>query len=279
MLSNTFKPFHINATFEDLEGNDGIGRYIFLPGSDGRAQEIANYFDKVTVKRHQREHNLYLGTIKSNGRKIDVAAIPTGMGCPSTEIIVHELYNLGAKRFLRVGTAGTLQPSLVNVGSIVNVQAAVRDDGTSRHYSPIEIPAIASLEFITSILVAGEHLNLAQEIHTGVVHCKSSLYARELAAGPQSLENQTYLNLLAQSGVLATEMETATLFIQSQLYNYQLMQEGDTPAFRVLAGAILAVIGTQDHFEVSELSSTAKLSAVELAIETVKVLATQEQVV
>lgn len=271
-----YKPHHINATEEDLAGNEGIGRYVFLPGSEGRARDIADHFEKVTVKEHERGQHLYLGTIKSEGKKIDVAAIASGMGCPSTEIYVHELFNLGVKRFLRVGTAGTLQPSIVNVGSIVNVQASVRDEGTSLNYAPLELPAIASIELVTSVLVAAEKLNLSEEIHTGIVQCKGSLYARELSAGPRAAENQSYLNLLAQSGVLATEMETATLFIQSQLYNYQLMQEGDLPQHRVLAGAILAIIGTTDHLGTTSLATHAIQDSVELALETIKILATQE---
>lgn len=276
MLTQIFTPHHINATAEDLEGNNGIGRYIFLPGSDGRAQEIANHFSNLTVKHHHREHNLYLGTLKSDGKKIDVAAIASGMGCSSMEIILHELFNLGAKRFLRVGTAGTLQPNFVPVGSLVNVQASVRDDGTTRHYAPIELPAIASLELVTAILVAAEKMKLGEELHTGIVHCKSSLYARQLAAGPRAPENQQYLSLLAQSGVLATEMETAALFIQTQLYNYQLMQAGDTPKNRVLAGAVLAIIGTIDYLTNSPLATSAIQDSIALALETVKILATQE---
>jgi len=275
--SGLYKPAHVNATEHDLAGNEGIGRYVLLPGSDGRAKQIAEHFENVTVKQHERGHDLYLGTLTNDhGKKIDVAAIASGMGCPSAEIIVHELFHLGAKRLLRVGTAGTLQPSIVNVGSLVNVQASVRDDGTSLNYAPIELPAIASIEFITSILVAAEKLNLSQEIHTGIVHCKSSLYAREFSAGPRSPENQAYVNLLTQSGVLATEMETATLFIQSQLYNYQLMQAGDLPQNRVLAGAILAIIAATDNMEPLPMAAHAVLDSIELGLETVRILATQE---
>lgn len=276
MFETFHKPFHINASSADLEGNNGIGRYILLPGSDGRAQEIADHFDRVTVKQHQRGHHLYLGSIKCDGKTIDVAAISSGMGCPSTEIIVHELFHMGAKRFLRVGTAGTLQPSLLKTGSLVNVQASVRDESTTRHYAPIELPAIASLEYVTSILVAAEKLNIADELQTGVVHCKSSLYAREMAAGPRAPENQAYLNLLSQSGVLATEMETAAIFIQTQLYNYQLSQQGEGSQYRVLSGAILAIIGTTDHMEDSPAASAAIHDSIELGLETVKILATQE---
>ena len=41
---------HINATEADFKGNQGIGRYILLPGSDGRAKEIATHFDDLEIK-------------------------------------------------------------------------------------------------------------------------------------------------------------------------------------------------------------------------------------
>lgn len=276
MHNQFFVPHHMTASSHDLDGNHGIGRYIFLPGSDGRAQDIAANFENVEVKLHPRGHNVYLGTLNSGGHKIDVASVASGMGCPSTEIIVHELYNLGVKRFLRVGTSGTLQPGFVKVGDIINVQASVRDEDTTRHYAPVEVPAIASLEYISSCVLGAAHLDLSNILHTGIVHCKSSLYARELAAGPRASENQSYLNLLAESGVLATEMETATLFIQTQLYNYLAIQQGNSLQNRVLAGAILGIIGTIDHFQDSKEAESAVTNSIQLAIETVKILAAQE---
>src|SRR5476651_2489588 len=135
MFKRPFKPEHINATAEDFAGNHGIGRYILLPGSDGRAKEIAQHFDNLVTKSHHRAHNVYLGTLSCDGKIIDVATVSTGMGCPSMEIILHELFHLGAKRFLRVGTAGSLQP-WIKIGSIVNALASVRDENTSTRYLP-----------------------------------------------------------------------------------------------------------------------------------------------
>ncbi len=272
-----FTPEHMDATADDLAGNDGIGRYVLLPGSDGRAKHIAQHFKNSSVKKHERGHHLYLGTLSDGNKKIDVATISSGMGCPSMEIILHELYHLGAKRFLRVGTAGTLQPDWIRTGSIVNVQASVRDDGTSQHYAPVEVPAIASLEFISSIVLAAGKLNF-DNVFTGTVHCKSSLYAREMSAGPRTSENQAYLKLLAESGVLATEMETATLFIQSQLYNHQSMQQTHSHQNHVLAGAILAIVGPHGRFETSPAGDLAIQHSIELALETIKILASQELV-
>lgn len=277
-MSRDFKPHHINATSEHFEGNDGIGRYIIIPGSDGRAQTIAEQFDNVTHHLHPRGHNLYLGTISNGKHSIDVATISSGMGCPSMEIILHELYHLGAKRFLRVGTAGSLQPKLVPVGDLVNVQASVRDEDTSTGYMPLEVPAIASIEMINAISQAAKNCSLAKKVHTGTIHCKSSLYAREFGAGPRAAENEAYLRLLTDAGILASEMETAGLFIQCQLYNYNEMMKHKTARHRVLAGAILAIITTPpyDFNKHAEKANIATEESISLALETIKVLASEE---
>ncbi|MDR3492473.1 MAG: nucleoside phosphorylase [Gammaproteobacteria bacterium] len=274
MFKKHFKAEHLNATEDDLQGNEEIGRYILLPGSDGRAQEIADHFENVTVKSHSRGHNLYLGTLSCVGHPIDVAVVSTGMGCPSTEIILHELFHLGAKRFLRIGSAGSLQPNLVKVGDLINAQASVRDGSTACHYAPIEFPAIASLELTSSILLAAAKLGLSDQLHTGILHCKSSLYSREFGANPLSNDNKAYIDLLIRAGVLASEMETATLFVQSQIYNHQLKSRNGSPQQCVLSGAILDVVGDLQHYDQSKKMPT----SIELAIETIKTLATQELV-
>lgn len=273
-----FTPHHVNATVDDLLGNNGIGRYILLPGSDGRAKEISLYFNKLIVKPHPRGHHLYLGAIDCEGKSIDVAAIASGMGCPSMEIILHELFQLGGKRFLRVGTAGSLQPDFVKLGDMVNAQASVRDEHTTTDYVPITVPAISSLEFNLAILLAAKKLKLSERVHTGIVHCKSSFYAREFGAGPKAEQNKAYINLLTQCGVLATEMETSALFIQSQLYNYQLMQEGKGPKFHVLSGAILGVLSVPPNQFAGSLEEAATVkNMINLALETIKTLSATDQ--
>lgn len=277
MNLSTYTPHHINATPEDFIGNNGIGRYVFLPGSDGRAKEISRYFDDLVIKEHARGHHLYLGVIKNGQSKIDVAVISSGMGCPSLEIILHELFHLGAKRFLRVGTAGSLQQQTIKIGDLVNAQASVRDETTTTDYVPIAVPAIASYEFVSAITASAKKINPAKEIATGLVHCKSSFYAREFGVGPNHVSNKAYLNLLTQCGVLASEMETATLFIQSQLYNHQLSEQGQGPAYRVLAGAVLGILAMPpQHFANATESAATAERLIKVALETIRILAKME---
>lgn len=278
MNEKDFVAEHLNATMEDLAGNDGIGRYILLPGSDGRAKVIAERFNDVHVKSHSRSHNLYLGTLSHEGKSIDVATVASGMGCPSMEIILHELYHLGAKRFLRIGTAGSLQPYKVKLGDLINVQASVRDENTTTNYIPSEVPAVASVKFTSAIFHTAERLNLLDKIHTGIVHCKGSLYAREFSAGPRSIENKAYMDLLSRYGVLASEMETAALFIQSQLYNYEANKAGNSPQHRVLAGAILSIITMGDQFTHGKTVDEVLENSITLGIETIKTLFSEEKV-
>jgi len=278
MNKKNFVPHHINAATEDLAGNNGIGRYILLPGSDGRAKEISQYFDNLTVKSHSRGHHLYLGTLTHEGKKIDVATISSGMGCASMEIILHELFHLGGKRFLRIGTAGSLQPNLVKLGDMVIAQASVRDEHTSTDYFPLCIPAVASFDFTAALSLAAKKPGMAGQIYIGTVHCKSSLYAREFGSGPQAEINQAYIKLLTQCGVLASEMETSALFIQSQLYNYQLMQQGSGAAHRVLSAAILGIISDQSaQFASSSEEMMISKKVTELALEAIRFLHSSEQ--
>lgn len=272
-----FQPRHINANTQDLAGNNGIGRYILLPGSDGRAQVIAEHFDNVTIKKHSRGHHLYLGQITYKDQTIDVATIASGMGCGSMEIILHELFHLGANRFLRLGTCGSLQANEVSIGDLVNVQAAVRDEGTTLDYAPKEIPAIPSYEMLSSVMLAYSQLTdtITTTLHTGIAHCKSSFYAREFFSGPQGNSHREYNKILQACGVLATEMETAALFIQSQYYNQLQRKRGFGPRYRVYSGAILGVIAVPnvDHANAKEEAQTIT-HVINLGLHTVKVMAT-----
>ncbi len=276
MFKRHFKPQYLNSISDDFAGNNGIGCYVLLPNSDAHARQIADQFSDLTIKSHPHWHNLYLGNINADNQKIDVAVISTGMGCASIEIILHELFHLGAKRFLRIGTAGSLQPRFVKPGDFINAQAAIRDQSNAIHYVPIEYPAVASLEFTSSILLAAETLNLSEQLHTGIVHCKNSAYARELSPGPKAEENKSYMDVLTHAGALATEMETSTFFIQSQIYNHKLRSNGLSPEDCVLAGAILGINYVMDNYNHSEKDDSITAALAEIALESIKILATQE---
>jgi uridine phosphorylase len=267
MNTTGFKSHHMSITAGDTVGNNGVGRYILLPGSDGRAAAIADNFTNRQVKEHPRRHNFYTGTLDVDGIPADVAVVATGMGCPSVDIVVSELINLGARRLLRVGTAGSLQPGRIPIGSIVVGSAAVRDEGTTRHYMPLEVPAIASAWMVDAANRACVTCGVERSF-TGIVHTKDSLFARELEAGPLLAENERFMQLLRASGVLASEMETAMLFTLAQIYTQELIASGEKT--EVEAGTILGIIGDETAFgDDDQVAQTTEL-AVRVGLETVR---------
>jgi uridine phosphorylase len=272
-----FVPHHLNATEDELSGNGGLGRYLFLPGSDARAELISQRFADRKVSKHPRGHNLYTGTVERDGQTFEVGSISTGMGCPSLDIVVNELFALGGRRFLRVGTSGSLQPERVKTGDVVVATASVRDEHTSRNYVPVEVPAVASLEFTLAAKRAVDALGLGGHAHFGTVHCKDSLFAREFGQGPMASMNREYMSLLEGAGTLASEMESSQLFVLAAVFNQRLAGEGTGPRCRALAGTVLAVIGDDSPFARDVAAKDAVKEAIDLSLETVIQLALQER--
>jgi purine-nucleoside phosphorylase len=126
---------------------------------------------------------------------------------------------------------------------------------------------MASLEFTSSIMLAAERMGFDGRLHTGVVQCKSSLYAKG---------NEVHLEKLQTAGVLAADMETSAIYILSQIYNHELQLQGNSPAHRVLSGAILNVVANGEGFEDSAKVKKSLKNSIELSLETVKTLALQE---
>lgn len=259
-----FVPQHITAEPADFEGNRGRGRHLLLPGSPGRAAAIAERFGGATVKTHRRGHDLHLGTVAGPDGPVDVGCIATGMGGPSVEIIVTELLELGARSLLRVGTAGSLQ-TRVAIGDVVIATAAVRDESAGDDYLPREIPALASLSMVDRLRAASGRLGMDGRTHCGVVHSKSTLYAREFGRGPLADEHVKHKALLRAGGVLASEMECATLLVMGMAADQaaQLRQ----PPQRVEVGAALAIIGgADDGFAEGDVVPATVDATIELAL-------------
>ena len=155
-----------------------------------------------------------------------------GIGGPSTAIAVEELAQLGIKTMIRVGTSGGMQQQ-VRAGDAVIVQAAIRQDGTSREYLPIEYPAVADFDVTAALKQAA--LRLGQPHHVGVVQCKDSFYGQHSPQRmPVSYELLSKWDAWIQGGALASEMETAALFTVASV-------------LRVRAGAVMLCIWNQER--------------------------------
>lgn len=200
MLSNELM-YHLNIRPGD------VGRYVLLPGDPGRCEQIAAYLDDPKLVAYNREYKTYTGTLL--GQKVSVTS--TGIGGPSTAIAVEELVKCGADTFIRVGTCGGMNEHVVP-GSLVIATGAIRAEGTSREYLPIEFPAVAD-HTVTCVLEEAAK-SLALPHHIGVVQCKDSFYGQhEPDAQPVADDLHRRWNAWIKGGCLSSEMESSTLFI------------------------------------------------------------------
>ncbi len=269
---------HLEIGPSEIEGNDGLGRYVLLPGSPGRAKRIGTRLLDTVEMPNSRAHNVVLGRLERDGRSVDVAAVPTGMGCPSVDIIVNELIQLGARRFLRVGTTGTLQKGLIG-GDLVVASGAVRDEGTSEAYVPTEVPAVGDPVMVEVICATARRLGLGDRTWCGLVHSKDAFFGREFAQGPDAARNAAYMKQLAASGVVATEMEAAHLFVLGSVFGGPAgsVNAARTRSVPIRCGALMAVIGDLSGFFDPEQAKDAEGAMIDLALEAVLDLAELER--
>lgn len=184
-----------------------VGRYVILPGDPKRCQKIAEYFDDAKLVADSREFVTYTGYL--DGEKVSVTS--TGIGGPSASIAMEELVRCGADTFIRVGTCGGIDLD-VKGGDIVVATGAVRMEGTSREYAPIEYPAVADLDVVNALVASSKELGYTY--HTGVVQCKDAFYGQhEPERMPVSYELMNKWEAWKRMGCKASEMESAALFI------------------------------------------------------------------
>lgn len=195
------RQFHINCKAGD------VGRYCLLPGDPGRCEKIAQYFDNPAHVTTNREYVTYTGTLL--GEKVSVTS--TGIGGPSAAIAMEELAAIGADTFVRVGTCGGIDVN-VQSGDIVVATGAVRFEGTSREYAPIEFPAVSDFGIAAALTDAARAMG--KTCHTGVVQCKDSFYGQHSPSRmPVSYELLNKWEAWKRLGVKASEMESAALFV------------------------------------------------------------------
>ena len=230
-----------------------IGEYVILPGDPKRCEKIAAYFDEPKLIADKREFVTYTGYL--NGVKVSVTS--TGIGGPSASIALEELVKVGGKYFIRVGTSGGMQKE-VKSGDLVIATGAIRMEGTSKEYAPIEFPAVANYDIITALKKSAEKLNIPH--HLGVVQCKDAFYGQHNPEiMPVSYELENKWNAWLRMGTLASEMESAALFIAGQF-------------LKVKVGSIFLVVANQEREKLGLENPVVHDtdSAIKVAIEAVK---------
>lgn len=247
------KQYHIG--FDDSHG----AKYAILPGDPGRVEKIAQYLDNPRFHRQNREYTTWLGEVEGE----TVMVISTGMGGPSTAICVEELYQTGVRNFIRVGTCGGMATQVIG-GDVVIATGAIRMEGTTKEYVPIEFPAVANLDVTNALVRASKDLGVTW--HAGIVQCKDSFYGQHsphrMPAGGELLSKW---DAWCKAGCLASEMESSTLYIVSQILGAR-------------SGCVLSTVWNQEREKqgMSNPHSHDTTAAIKVAIGSVKLLIMEE---
>ena len=247
MLMNNDVMYHIG-----LRPSDAAPAAIIC-GDPGRVEKIARMMDEPQLVASKREYTTW--SAKIDGKRVLV--VSHGIGGPSTAICIEELNMIGVKTLIRVGTCGGMAMD-VKTGDLVIAQAAIRAEGTSREYLPVEFPAAADFSVTCALKNAAD--NSGKPSHVGVVHCKDSFY------GQHSPDRMPVYDQLSSKwkawidgGCLASEMETAAVFTVCQ-------------TLEMKAGAILRAVWNQERVAagITDPDDNDNLSAARCAVEAMK---------
>jgi uridine phosphorylase len=199
-----------------------VARYVLLPGDPARVKVIASLWDESHKVAENRQYVTYTGKVSG----VDISSTSTGIGSPSAAIAVEELARCGADTFIRVGTCGGYQKNQ-KIGDIAIATGAVRWEGTTRQYVPVEYPAISTPEVVMALVEAAEQLGV--DYHVGITKSGDSLYAGMAFGGYQQSWMKNIEADFAMSNVVSAEMEASAIFTLANL-------------FRLRAGSVCSII-------------------------------------
>lgn len=244
------RQYHINLAPGEL------AEYILLVGDPARAHKVSKFFDKIELKRENREFITYTGYVGD----VRLSVMSTGIGTDNIEIVFIESSQITKNpTFIRVGSSGGLQ-EYTKCGDLVISTGSVRFENTSLYFVPEGYPAAAHFEVVQALIEAAERLNVIY--HVGLTVTASGFYGaqgRHVPGFPLRFPNLT--EELAQRNVLNFEMESSALFTLATLRG-------------VRAGMVCAVYANRPRNEFISLTEKPKAEerAIKTGIEAVKIL-------
>ncbi len=215
-------PQNARGRFYHLDCAPGdLAPYIFTCGDPARARKIARLFDRIDLRRHNREFLTYTGTYQ----KIPVSVMATGIGAPATAIAIIEAANcVNPVTFIRLGTCGALQRH-INVGDLVITTAALCREGTTGSYIPPDFIPPADPAIVAALRQAAAALKMPH--HVGLTCTTADFYAGQGRAAPGfPAPDPAFLPNLAQAGVLNLEMEMAVYLALAAASTYKIRAGG-----------------------------------------------------
>lgn len=228
---------HINAD------KSAIADKVLLPGDPLRAQHIAQTFLENPVQ-YNSVRGMYGFTGTYKGKRVSVQG--TGMGMPSFSIYATELIEAyGAKRLIRVGTCGTMQPH-VHMKDVVLATSAHTDSNMNcDRFGSISFAPAPTFELLKAAWDIAQERNIS--VHAGSVYTSDKFY--DDRADEKNALMQAY-------GALAVDMETC------ELYTLAAKHKIESLTLMTVSDSILTGEGTS-----SEERQTAFNAMVEIALE------------
>ncbi|MFV0306326.1 MAG: nucleoside phosphorylase [Desertimonas sp.] len=194
---------------------DDVPERVLVVGDPGRAGRVAERLVDAREVSRNREYVMFRGVHDGT----EVGVVSHGVGSAGAAVCFEELCRAGARRLIRAGTTGGLQPD-VRDGALVIARAAVRDEGITHRLVPAGYPAVADVDVVQALRAAAA--DGGPPVVEGIVVTSDLFYPHEVLGSD--------LALWQRAGAIAVEMEVAALFVTASLHG-------------VAAGAILTVDG------------------------------------
>ncbi|MEM3670695.1 MAG: nucleoside phosphorylase [Thermoprotei archaeon] len=192
---------------------EDVGQCVLIPGDPKRVSLMSEHLEDAKKVGENRQFVSYTGHYSG----VKTSIVSSGIGVPAMLITCEELYRCGCKVFVRVGTTGGLRKG-VDVGDLVVANAAVRTDGGTQAYAPMDYPAVADRALTTLLVQECEKAGV--KVAEGIVWTSDAYYA-------ENLDKAKHWSAL---GAVSVEMECSGLFVFSTIKS-------------VKAGAILVADG------------------------------------
>jgi uridine phosphorylase len=199
---DTKKSWYLKCSPKDM------AEAVVLVGDPARMQMFADHMSAAQIVAQDREFTSMTGEYKG----VRVSVVSVGIGAPSVAIVMEELWELGARVVVRAGTALALN---VPAGHFILANGAIRHEGVSTTYLPLEYPAVCDPNLLYSFqdTLRNEKASYAIGILATSDGFYTHLFEHTLPGRVPQRRPATLLKGLIQNGVLGADMETSAVYV------------------------------------------------------------------
>ena len=173
------------------KGIDSFGRYFLLTNYNYYVELFAKWNN---VQVEGKDKNMPSATAEG------ITIINFGIGSPNAATIMDLLSAIGPNAVLFLGKCGGLKKKN-KLGDLILPIAAIRSDGTSNDYLPVEVPALPAFKLQSAISASITRHN--KEYWTGTVYTTNRRVWEY---------DDRFKKYLVKTRAMAIDMETATIF-------------------------------------------------------------------